>query len=291
MTPSENLDKLTSTFEKDRAFFDALLLSPACVESRKTLSKIVVVHRWMHLYFLDFQEALTNAIAERFPVELNIPANFWTTSLTAQIARDSGLICYMCVRGLPCEASPSVRRCLENIGMLAHFWADPQKAKFLDKHESTEFQLAFIRDSDRAKQQELKAAGISKRFAELRALGKPASQLYSMVSKYGIHGGTPENLIGKSLAPTATACAFANRPTPTDEALKNDLMFCEKGQELTLAEFAYLVATYGKKTKQVHEGGNVLLDLCGLKPAPEPYLENLRTDLLNQLLADTVSSN
>lgn len=167
MTPSENLDKLTSTFTKDRAFFDALLLSPHCDKSRITLSKIVVIHRWMHIYFLDFQGALTNAVASRFPAALIKTADFWTTSLTAQIARDSGLICYMCVRGLHGETGPSVRRCLENIGILSHFWAEPQKAKFLETPDSKEFQMEFIRERDIAKQQQLKVDGIAKRFAAL----------------------------------------------------------------------------------------------------------------------------
>lgn len=291
MKPSENLDKLTTTFQKDRAFLDALLMSPACVESAKTLSKILVIHRWMHVYFLRFQEALTDAIHDRFPKDVADAANHWTLALTAQIARDSGLICYLCIRGLHGETGPSVRRCLENIGVLTHFWKEPLKAKFLGTPDNKDFQMEFVRERDMAKQQQLKASGVAKRFSALQVFGPAATSLYGLVSRFSLHGGTPENLIGKSLIPTPTACAFANRPTPTDAILKSDFMFCEKGQELTLAELAFLVGTYGKKTKEVNDGGNVLLDLCGVKPAPDPYLERLKADLMNQLLADSLTHN
>jgi hypothetical protein len=291
MLPSENLDRLTGTFKSDRDFFDALFLSPSSAESAKTVCKMLVLHRWLHLYFLHFQEALVKAIPDRFPPPLADTARQWTLALTAQIARDSGLICFLCIRGLQGETGPSVRRCLENIGVLAHFWTEPLKARFLTAADGKNFRFEFIQERDIPTRETLKAAGIAKRFSALRIFANPATALYAIVSRFSLHGGTPDNLIGKSLSPTPTACAFANRPTPTDEGLKNDLMYCEKGQELTLAELAYLVGVHGKKTKEVHEGGNVLLDLCGVKAAPEPYLERLKADLMRQLMSGGNSAN
>jgi hypothetical protein len=281
MKPSANLDHLTKTFSRDKEYFDALIASPAAPQ----VCQAIVYWKWSLAYWNTLQEALHEAVGDRFVAQFRHAAGLWTLSTTGQIARDIGLVPYLMSRGIYQEAATPVRRCLENIGLLAHFWRDPKKAEFLGDRESRGFKDAFVREKSRSHLLRLQAAGITKRFEALHGpFGEKVTMLYEMVSEYGVHGASPSGLVHTALEPTAFSCGFANRLEPTDKRSVSYMDLLAKGIEMTLAEFAFVVGTYAQKSIRVLEAGKYFNELLCDPSDPVGRLfheiDEVRSDLI-----------
>ncbi len=81
-------------------------------------------------------------------------------------------------RGVFAEAGVAIRRSLEGLGVLTHFWSDPTKVNALSDPESSIFKDTFIREADRTKATTLKKLSVSKRFAAYDMFARPATDLY-----------------------------------------------------------------------------------------------------------------
>jgi len=266
----------------DRHHFDSLFPNLAFTH----LCQIFVYHKWACLCFNDFQESLNEALALRFSEDIRDRAQYWTLSLTAQIVRDVGLVPYLVAHGIHQQCGTPIRRCLENIGVLSHFWCAPSKAALLGDSEDDGFRKAFVWEPDPQRREELRKTGISKRFAVLSEASRmPATRLYALVSDFCIHGGTPKNLLRAALEPTSASCTFVNRVEPADDDAKR-LSVYEGGIALTLTEFALLVGTYGMKSRQVREGGAYLTQLITNPDSPSSRMsqdiELIRRELTDQ---------
>ena len=111
------------------------------------------------------QSEMHNLIDLHFQEAHRRDAKLWTLSLTGGVIRDLGLIPYFVLRGLIWEAGVATRRGLENVGLLAHLWLDPEKAQFLSDPDGKQFRNAFVNEENSALSQALKARRVQKRFA------------------------------------------------------------------------------------------------------------------------------
>ena len=226
--------------------------------------KLFVLYRWSLKHFLVCQEALLNAVSAHFPAPNAKAAEFWSATLSAQIARDVGLIPLLVIEGLHQEAGSPTRRCLENIGVLTQLWADPSKAAFLDNPQGKSFKEAFIYEPDQERRRQQTAKRTAKRFSAFQSsAGEMATELYRLVSNYDIHGGQPEGLVKTPIEPSPSSCSFVNRHDPSDAMTIQSIDLVSKGVQMTLIEFSFLVGKYGTKSSELLKAGRRFVSLLG----------------------------
>ena len=267
LTKTETLDRWLGTFTKDLEFCESLAISHA-----SAVGRLLVYVRWAQLYFSPIQEELYGMAAKHFPSEQSKTAGIWTLALTGGVTRDIRLVPYLVVRGLISEAGLAVRRSMENVGVLAHLWQEPDNATYLSTPDAPEFRRAFMWESDKKKNAVLKAKGIQKRF-EHCVMAQPLSQLYQILSAYTVHGGSPEQLIGAELVPTRLSCSLVNRPDPLERDISRDLQLLGNGCEMLCIELCAVHGTFGKKygvtPSKGDEGGFYLTKLLDGGPESE----------------------
>ena len=268
-SPAGRLDVFTATFRRDQDYFNAL-----CSSSEFALvAKAITLSKWAHVHFEVLQTALLGKIEERFPASVKDRVEIWTLALTGQIVRDVRLVPYLVIRGLASEAGLPVRRALESIGVLSHFWRDPGKADSLGSVKSKAYRYAFLCECDQKEQAKLKARGVDKRFAcfEDQWLEK-ASQLYNILSTYNVHGGAPEGLLLSELVPTEYSCGFFNRPSPETLGKEKMVFHLVAGLEIVLIELCSIVHMYGKREAVVREAALLFVSLLGNPDSSDPDL-------------------
>ena len=118
---------------------------------------MLLYHRWATKYMVHCQTGLWDNVAARFEETERDQAQVWTTTLLGSVFRGIGLVQYLSFRGLVGEAEVVIRRALESMGVLSHFWIEPQKVRALGDPDSSVFKEAFQRESRRDKQESLKA--------------------------------------------------------------------------------------------------------------------------------------
>ena len=267
--PSEALDELTATFVSDRKHCDALLSSPHSM----LVGRISIYYKWARLYLPHIQEGLIEIATKRFPERHANDAEAWTALLVGGMLKDVCLVPYLILRGVFSEAGFVIRRSLEHLGVLTHFWRDPSKAKYLGDSEGREFYDAFIRERDARAAQKLKDAGTRKRFAALWTFRQPASDLYKLFSTTDVHGGTPLNVILALREKGSVSCGFIDRSDPNDE---NTLSLLHSGIEMLCVEISTLHGQYGKQYEvtppMVGEGGRRLTGILSSVDNPSPEM-------------------
>jgi len=256
---AERLDQLSLTFTKDKEFCEALAMTNPWLVGR-----LFVYLKWLQNYMNAIQEGLGNLVGLHFQADCQREAEIWTTALTAGIYRDISLIIYLVVRGLVWEAGNAVRRSLENIGVLAHIWNDPSTAIYLSDPDSIGFKNTFINEVDRNKSADLRKKRIQKRFSRC-VFGKHSSNLYRLLSKYAIHGGSIGHVSKIELEPTQSSCMLVNRPDPYQKNLTRDIGIMMESCELLCVEVAFIYGTFSKKYGVINaiagDGANFLLDI------------------------------
>ena len=276
---AEGLDRLSHTFSKDLEFCEYLGATHAW-----RVGRLFVYVRWAQNYLPHIQEELHTMVARHFEPAHAEEAGFWTLSLVGGIFKDLSLVSYLAVRGLVSEAGFAVRRSLEHAGVLAHLWQDPTKAAFLSSPEDEDFRRAFVWEADKDRRAELKVRGIRKRFAPC-TLAKAMSQLYSILSAYTVHGGSPNQLVTSEIMPTRLSCMLVNRPDPFVKDLTRDLEILGNGCEMLCVEVVFVHATFGKRygvrPSKGGEGGFYLTKL--LDRAPDGEMSHLIEATLGDL--------
>ena len=240
MRAADGVDAVLRTFSRDRYFCDAVAASHAI-----EVGRLIVYGKWVHNYLTPIQEELHHMAARHFPAQYAKEAGFWTLTNTAGIGRDLLLVPYLVLRGAVSEAGFSLRRSFENAGVLAHLWNEPSNSAFLGSQDDQGFRRAFIWEPNDHRRAALKAAGIQKRF-ERCAMPQPLTSLYSILSEFTIHGGSPSQLTGAELIPTEFSCALLNRPDPAKD-LSRVLMLLGNACEMLCVEIVTIHATYSKK--------------------------------------------
>lgn len=252
-TKSTGLDRLTGTFSRDREFCHALANA-----NGPEVARILVYVRWARNYIPPIQVELESLVSRHFASIYSKAAGFWTLALLGSTIKDFGIIGYLTIRGLVWDAGYAARRSLENIGVLSSLWFAPEKAASLKSIESYEFRRAFIWESDSKAQADLKSRGIQKRF-EFCSMATALSQLYSLLSKYSVHGGTPDTLAASEIEPSDFSCMFVNRPDPNSKDISRDIMIIGSACETVAIEVSYILGTfhnrYGLPASMAGEGG------------------------------------
>jgi hypothetical protein len=273
-----SLDQLTRTFTKDQDFCEALAMKQA-----SHVARLFVYLRWAQNYLPAIQEELYAMADKHFSAAYAANAKFWTLANSAGTFRDLALVPYLVVRGLISQAGLAVRRSFENVGVLSILWGDPSTAEYLSEPDGGLFKNTFVREPHKNKAAMLKTRGLQKRF-HLCVLGKPMSDLYHILSKYAVHGGSPDQLVTANLAPTRLACMFVNRPDPLEEDLTKELTILVNGCEMLCLELAYIHGKwskqYGLQPTKGSEGGFRLTEL--LERGPDGDL----SDLVRKTLGD-----
>ena len=269
--PSAALDQLTATFRSDQRYCDALLNSPNSL----LIGRILVYYKWARRYLPHIQQGLVKIAAKRFSKQQAPNAEAWTVFLLSGILKDICLVPYLTLRGVFSEAGIVIRRNLENLGVLTHFWSDPSKAEYLEDSDSANFAIAFVRETDQKTAKELKQKEVRKRFAALHSFPKPASDLYKLLSGSDVHGGTPLNVVLALADENSVSCGFIDRRDPGDE---KTLSLLHTGTEILCVETASLHGRFGTRygvtPSMVGEGGRLLTAL--LSPVDAPSLEMAR---------------
>jgi hypothetical protein len=85
------------------------------------------------------------------------------------------------------------------------------------------------------------------------------TQLYTLLSKYSVHGGSPDTLVASEIEPTANSCMFVNRPDPLGKDISREITIIGNACEMLAIEIAYLLGTvrtrYGMSPSKAGEGG------------------------------------
>jgi hypothetical protein len=273
------LDQYTHTFTADQDFCEALAATQPW-----EVGRLLVYQRWAQLYLLEIQAELAAMTDSHFPSSCSGVARFWTLSLTGGVAKDLGLVPYLVVRGLISEAGIAVRRNLEHMGVLAHFWQEPSKAQYLSDPDTRDFANAFVAEPDKNKASALKQQGVQKRFSA-NNMSTAMSDLYRITSEYFVHGGSPSQLVTAQIEPTQVSCMFLNRPDPLKEDLSPRLHLLANACELTCIELSTLIGVfgnrYGRLPSKAGEGGFYLKKL--LDRGPDCEMSRLVQQTLNGL--------
>jgi len=252
-TRAAGLDRLTGTFSRDREFCHVLAEA-----NGPEVARILVYVRWARHYIPSIQVELESLVSRHFASIYHTDAGFWTLALLGATMKDLGIIGYLTVRGLVWDAGYAARRSLENIGVLTSLWFAPDKAASLKSAESKEFRRAFIWESDSKARADLKSRGIQKRF-EFCSMAPAVSQLYSLLSKYSVHGGTPDTLAATEIEPSGYSCMFVNRPDPSHKDISRDITIIGNACETVAMEVSYVLGTfrsrYGLPPSMAGEGG------------------------------------
>jgi len=275
---ASGLDALSDTFSSDMEFCEGL----AKAQPNNT-ARILVLHRWALRYLPAIQNGFIEMVENHFSSAHSKNAGIWTASLTGGLTRDVGLVPYFALRGLVWEAGTAARRGLENVALLAHLWADPAKAIHLDDPDGRDFRNAFINEADKQVARELGALAIQKRFAA-STLGPQLSQLYRLLSKFSVHGASPDQLVSTQKTPTRLSCMFVHRPDPTLVTLGSELKLFGNALEMLCLEVATIFGRAARKHQLVwseaHEGGNTLSQLLNQE---DPLLQALIEESLKDL--------
>ena len=185
------------------------------------------------------------------------------------------MVPYLTVRGRFSEAGMVIRRNLESLGVLTHFWSDPSKAAYLEDSDSRRFRFCICPERDKKIQNELRQKAIRKRFAAFHSFAGPASELYKLLSGSDLHGGTPLNVVLALAHETSVSCGFIDRRDPGDEMT---LALLHKGTERLCVETTALHgqfgSRYGTTPPMVAEGDRLLRAL--LSPVDSPSQEMAR---------------
>jgi len=228
----------------------------------RQVGRILVYLRWARRYLTPIQVELHSLVDRHFPFGTAAEAGSWTVVLLGATGRDVGIIAYMVVRGLILDAGYAARRSLENVGVLSGLWRVPEKADSLSDNE--EFRRAFVWESDRKAKAALKASGVHKRF-ESCVMPEGASQLYSLLSKYSVHGGSPDTLASAEIVPTSYSCMLVNRPDPANNDLGTGIQLIGNACEMLMVEIAGLLGVvrkkYGLPPSEAGEGGRFISQL------------------------------
>lgn len=250
MRPSEKVEAVTRTFSADQKFCDYLLRSDAA----RLVGRMLLYHRWAWKYMVHCQTGLWDNVAARFEETDREQAQVWTSIMLGSVFRGIGLVQYLSLRGLVGEAEVVIRRALESMGVVSHFWHEPQKVRAVGDPDSSAFKATFQRESREDKAKVLKAKGLSKRFEYLK-LGEPASSLYALMSRSSVHGDSAHHLGNTSLVPTPFSCGFENRSV---ERLVSKFDILAKGCEILCVETAILCGLYAVRSREVREAGAVI---------------------------------
>lgn len=207
-TPNDPFDKLeaaTRSLEKEREFFDALM---------KVRPVAIVVNRVIHLatLFTGAGPAITLYL-DRHGARLFPTASTGVSAVLAvllnDIVRSARLAAYLCVKGIPDQALAVLRGAVEQIGVYAHVWREPDKHRFVPDSESDDFTQAFRCTRDKALAASLKARDVRYRFIHCKA-AKSLSSLYSFLSGQFVHGRA-----GAAIKPMPNlSCEFVDRAEP-----------------------------------------------------------------------------
>jgi hypothetical protein len=76
---------------------------------------------------------------------------------------------------------------------------------------------------------------------------QPFTQLYSILSEFTVHGGSPSQLTSTELVPTKFSCALLNRPDPAAKEMSRELTLLGNGCEILCVEVVTIHGTYLKK--------------------------------------------
>lgn len=227
----------------DRAFCDQLFAS----EAARGAAQLLIYSRWANAYLPFAQRNLLERAETRFQTEDRERARFATATLTGGMLKDIGITPYLAIRGLISEAGVVLRRAVEHIGVLTHFWHDPVKVQALENPGSKTFKKAFEQGS--AQQLE----GVKGRF-ERCAMGKQLSTLYSLLSDYDAHGGSWRQLLRTPLTPNELSCSFLNRAV---QGAKDYELLAVGCGSLTF-EILTLCSEYDTVSKDLLEGARLL---------------------------------
>lgn len=267
--PYELLDEKTHTFRSDMLYCNRLLES----SSSLLVARILVYYIWARNFLPHVQTGLTAIAKKRFPESCRKDAITWTALLSSGVLKDICLTPYLVVRGLFSEAGSVIRRSLEHVGVLTHFWAEPGKAAFLSDPDSTQFNDSFVREGNPQRAKELKDKKIRKRFAAFSVMGTPASDMYKILSSYDVHGGTPLNVVRSLAEENSVSCGFIDRKDPNDQST---LIMLHSGIEIILVEILELHGQYGKPygvtPPMVGEGGRLFSELLSPIDRPSPQM-------------------
>jgi hypothetical protein len=211
------LDRLSGTFSRDQEFCGSL-----AVANGPEVARILIYVRWARNYIPPIQLEMESLIHRHFDSVNGTQAGFWTIALLGATMRDLGIIGYLVVRGLIWDAGYGARRGLENVGVLAALWTEPAKAALLGSPEEEAFRKAFVWESDNKARVRLRDRGIQKRF-EFCSMAAGISQLYALLSKYSVHGGSTAVLAAAEREPTPHSCMFINRPDPSSKDISRDV--------------------------------------------------------------------
>jgi hypothetical protein len=263
MSISDNLDRETTTFSADRVFCDRLFGS----RNAEPAAELLAYYAWARVFIPHFQQGFFELARLRFDQGRDATAIFRTAALLTGILNDTRLVPYLVVRGIVGEAGSVLRRALEHMGVLAHFWADPSKLEFLKEIDGKAYRNAFLSERNKSAQEELTARGVKKRFACL-CLAEPVSRLYELLSNHYVHGGSSAFLVHSSLDPNQFSCWFHNRRDP--EELDIDLL--ARGVELLCQEIVHLYDHYANEYQTYCPGavvgGEKLDELCTFPDPP-----------------------
>jgi hypothetical protein len=185
--PEEGLRR---SFNMDRAYCSFLFKSTAC----DAALRLLLLGSHASVIVALVQKGLREAVDGRFSPMDTEAAAFYTQALTIGIWQDVRLVGYLSLRGLSMESSAVVRRTLEHLGVLAHFWHAPEKAKVPGEDgDSDSYKDAFVNRNARAGFRGLKGA-VKPRFAGLEE-GSTVSTLYGLFSEFGVHGGSAKSAL------------------------------------------------------------------------------------------------
>lgn len=279
MTPSEKLDIVSRTFSADRQFCDYLLTS----EHAEKVAQMLVYHHWANNFFGPLQESLHHRVPQRFGHARAEKASFWTLVLSAGIRKDISLIPYLVLRGVTSEAGTVLRRALEHGGVLTHFWRDPSKVEALEKPSGKQYTAAFKKEFDRDLDRTLKASQVMKRFEAFSTFGQPTSLLYRILSGYDVHGGTADQMLHSSLAPTELSCGLYNRAKVDGDTLSGQLELLTRGCEMLCAEVATLCGEFGEKSAETMAAGLMMAELLSAPGQSSPEMQVRVEQVLSDL--------
>jgi len=276
-----NLDNLTKTFSMDRKYCSDLFQS----ESASDVAKIIIYYKWARNYLPHIQEGLLEISHKHFNSNFREDASFYTATLSGSILKDLCLIPYFTIRGIESEAGVALRRSLEHLGVLTHFWYHPEKIAYIRDAKSTGYKEAFKYEANKTLRNKLKSKGISKRFESFRTFGQPATKLWAMLSDYFAHGGSSNNLLFTAIEPGDYSCGFLNRSLSSGSKL---LDLLSSGCEILCAELAFIHGTYGKTygvtPLLVGEGGRFLSELLSDPNSNSREVERQISITLSELL-------
>lgn len=284
----KKIDELTKTFSMDRKYCSDLLKSDAAYE----VAKIIVYYKWGINYLPHFQTGLLEIAPKHFETKFREDASFYTEVLSGSILKDLCLIPYFVIRGIESEAGVAVRRSLEHLGMLTHFWYHPEKIAYIRDRETKSHKEAFKYEKNPVNREQLKSKGIAKRFESFRTFGQPATQLWAMSSNYFAHGGTPNNILFATIEPGDYSCGFVNRSLSEGIKILNLL---SSGCEILCAEIAYIHGTYGKKYNitppLVGKGGRLLSEILSGPNSNSNEMERQISEVLFELQQNTMTQD